>query len=187
MLPLYFHCLELLHWWYINGCNPLSLSNVLQNGTLPLVCIAGVCRCTSYGQSGHYNTYDGQLINFRGICSYTLSKLKSDFTDDKCYFNAVVKHVLVNNVRVRTVQVTIGEYTLHLRPNRRVWVSSLMLWKHDYEDFLLSSSVYSPVTPCSVRSLKEANASFSVPARRLCMHSLSLYYAPRNRNRNVQV
>lgn len=98
--------------------------------------ITGVCRCTAYGQSGHYNTYDGQAIHFRGICSYTLSKLKSDFTDDKCYFNAVVKHVLVGNVRVRTVQVTIGEYTIHLRPNRIVWVSRLMLWQHENEDCL---------------------------------------------------
>ncbi|XP_064636471.1 IgGFc-binding protein-like [Lineus longissimus] len=106
-------------------CVPRCQGESVWDNRLQKCASTRVCRCTSYGQSGHYNTYDGQLINFRGICSYTLSKLKSDFTDDKCYFNAVVKHVLVNNVRVRTVQVTIGEYTLHLRPNRRVWVNRI--------------------------------------------------------------
>lgn len=83
--------------------------------------------CSASGDP-HYTRYDGKILNFQGICKYTLTKL--DRTIDGCNFNIEVKNEHHGkNTRVswtRLVDVNINEANIKLLHKKKVLVSSII-------------------------------------------------------------
>ena len=93
--------------------------------------ISGENACHVAGDS-HFRTFDGALIQFQGICTYTLARPDSAQLGNLVDFNVEIKnenrHSFTKASGTQYVTIDVYGVNVKLDKDKKVYVSGLNLW-----------------------------------------------------------